>query len=229
VGTGIAMAARPTVNMPMAGVGCVLILAAIVFSACCYRILVTNRLDALTRAGRSKSTRHPNPIKGIILALSGGLFIGLFTPLLDKGRQGDLGLGAYAVGALFAFGIFISALVFDIFFMNLPVEGAPVEFGEYLSCSPAQHLAGMGSGAVLFTGVLGVLVCGTPEVPQIGSLERVLLAQGAPVVAALWGILVFREFKEGDYRVKAMGFLTPLLYLCGLALIGLAPMLVAKN
>ena len=52
---------------------------------------------------------------------------------------------------------------------------------------------------------------------------RFVLAQGSPVLAALWGILVFREFKNGDMRVKLLGTLMLVLFLCGMAMIGLAP------
>jgi glucose uptake protein GlcU len=49
------------------------------------------------------------------------------------------------------------------------------------------------------------------------------------VLAALWGILVFREFKNGDIRVKLLGTLMLVLFLCGMAMIGLAPALLRKE
>jgi glucose uptake protein len=230
VGTGIGLAARPAWNLPLTGLGCLLIGIAVVFSALCYRIMAGTRLEALARSGRSKNTRKPNPVKGIVLALLAGGFLGSFTPLLDNARQGELGLGPYALGALFALGVFFSTLVLDVFFMNLPLEGEPIEVTRYLRYSLGQHLVGVGSGAVWLTGILAALVySGTPDVAQASPFLRILLGQGAPVLAALWGILAFREFKECDYRVKMMGFLTPVLFLCGIAMLGLAPMLVRKD
>src|SRR4029077_19869007 len=96
-----------------------------------YRTIGAAKHEALARSGHAKSTRRPSPMKGIILALVAGLLIGSFTPLLDKARIGDLGLGPYAVGAIFAFGVSYSSFVFNIFFMTLPVEGEPVDFGNY--------------------------------------------------------------------------------------------------
>ena len=55
------------------------------------------------------------------------------------------------------------------------------------------------------------------------------MAQGAPVLAALWGIVVFREFKNSDVRVKVLGTLMLVLFVCGLAMIGLAPQLLRKG
>jgi glucose uptake protein len=114
--------------------------------------------------------------------------------------------------------------------MNLPVEGDPVEFGWYLDGGLKKHLSGIASGIVWYTGLLSAWVCvGVPETIQGTPLPRFLLAQGAPVLAALWGIVVFREFKASDIRVKLMGTLMLVLYLCGLCMIGLAPLLLRKG
>jgi glucose uptake protein len=141
-----------------------------------------------------------------------------------------MGMGPYALGFLFAVGVFLSSFVFDIFFITLPVEGEPVEFGAYLKGKMTQHLAGFGSGFVCFTGMLLAWVCASVPAaiqgePTLGSI----LAQGSPVLAALWGILVFREFKNSDVRVKVLGTLMLVLFVCGLAMIGLAPQLLPKG
>jgi glucose uptake protein len=224
------IASRPAGNSLLLGMGCLLILTSIIVNAISYRIMGVAKHEELARAGRAKSTRRPNPLKGIILALAAGILIGGFVPLLDKARQGDLGLGPYAAGFIFAFGVFFSTFVYEIFFMNLPVEGEPVEFGEYFNGRLGQHLAGLTSGFIWFTGLLAALVAtSVPEAMQGGSMLRYLLAQGSPVLAALWGILVFREFKNGDIRVKLLGTLMLVLFLCGMAMIGLAPALLRKE
>ncbi len=230
LGTGLGMASRPAGNSLLLGMGCLLILTSIIVNAISYRIIGVAKHEELARAGRAKSTRRPNPLKGIILALAAGILIGGFVPLLDKARQGDLGLGPYAAGFIFAFGVFFSTFVYEIFFMNLPVEGEPVEFGEYLNGRLGQHLAGLTSGLVWFTGLLAALVAtSAPDTMQGSSMLRFVLAQGSPVLAALWGILVFREFKNGDIRVKLLGTLMLVLFLCGIAMIGLAPALLRRE
>jgi glucose uptake protein len=110
------------------------------------------------------------------------------------------------------------------------VEGDPVEFGWYLNGSLKQHLSGFVSGFVWYTGMVSAWVCtSVPEAMQGEPLPRFLLAQGSPVLAALWGILVFREFKNSDIRVKLLGTLMLVLFLCGLCMIGLAPLLLRKD
>ena len=49
------------------------------------------------------------------------------------------------------------------------------------------------------------------------------------MLAALWGIVVFREFKDSDMRVKLLGTLMLVLFLCGMAMIGLAPVLLPQG
>jgi glucose uptake protein len=226
--TALGIAGPPAGNRMLLGMGCLLILASIIVSSVSYRIMGVARHEALARAGRAKSTRRPSPVKGIILALAAGLFIGLFTPLVDKARQGDL--GPYALGAMFALGVFFSSFVFDIFFMNLPVEGAPIEFGSYLRGGLKQHLSGLVSGVVWYTGIILAWVCSAvPASIQGEPALRFGLLQGSPLVAALWGIVVFREFKGGDVRLKVLGMLMLVLFLCGIALVGLAPTLLRQG
>jgi glucose uptake protein len=230
LGSGLGIAGGPAGNATLLGLGCALILTSIVVNAVSYRIMGVARHEELARAGKAKSTRRPSPLKGIVLALLAGLLIGSFTPLVEKARQGDLGLGPYSLGFIFAFGVFVSSFVYDIFFMNLPVEGDPAEFGWYLNGGWKQHLSGLASGFIWYTGMVSAWVCtSVPEEMQGAPLARFLLAQGSPVLAALWGILVFREFKNSDVRVKLMGTLMLVLFLCGLCMIGLAPLLLRKG
>jgi glucose uptake protein len=169
-------------------------------------------------------------VKGIILAMAAGLLLGGFVPLMEKSRQGDLGLGPYAASFLFALAVFLSTFVYEIFFVNLPVEGDPVELGAYLTGSMGQHLAGFVSGCVWFAGTILAWVCASvPEAMQPQPTVRSLLSQGAPVLAALWGIVVFRELKDGDMRVKVLAALMLVLLVCGMAMLDLAPVLIPRD
>jgi glucose uptake protein len=114
--------------------------------------------------------------------------------------------------------------------MNLPVEGEPIEFTEYFKGRAKQHLAGLTSGFIFYSGMVLALVCtSVPETIRGGPMLRFMLAEGSPVLAALWGIVVFREFKNSDMRVSILGTLMLALYLCGLAMIGLAPALLQRG
>jgi glucose uptake protein len=229
IGTLIGIIGKTSGNTLLVGLGSALLFTSVVVSVVIYRMMSVVKHEALARSGHAKSTRRPSPVKGIILALAAGILIGSFSGLLDKARLGDLGLGPYALSTVFAVGVFISSFVFNIFFMNLPVEGEPVDFGAYFSGRIKQHVWGLVSGMVWLTGILAAMVAiSVPDPLQIPPLERYLFQEGAPVLAALWGMLVFREFKDNDFRVKALGALMLILFLCGLVMIGLAPIYMRK-
>ena len=64
--------------------GCGLILVAVIVSAMAYRINMVQRHEQLARAGIAKSTRRPNPVKGIIIAAAGGILMGSIGGLLAR-------------------------------------------------------------------------------------------------------------------------------------------------
>jgi glucose uptake protein len=215
-------------NGLLVALGCLLLLASVVVNAASYRMMAFVRHEALARAGRAKSTRRPSSVKAILLALFSGVLMGSFSPLLEKASGGDVGMGPYALTAMFALGVFFTTPVFSIFFMNLPVEGETLDLGMILSTRWKQHLLGIGGGALWCTGVLAAMVVASvPEQIQGSAMLRYMLRQAWPLLAALWGMLVFRELKGSDVAVKILGVLMMVLYLCGLAMIAMAPIYLA--
>jgi len=155
--------------------------------------------------------------------------MGSFWPLLDKARQGELGMGPYAVGTIFALGAFFSTFVYGIFLMNLPVEGDPLEFSAYFAGKPKQHIWGLAGGVIWCLGTIaGMVALATPEAQQGDARVRAILAQAAPLLTALVGVFVWRELKGGDMRVKALTILMLVLYGCGVVLLSFASIYVRK-
>ena len=233
IGIGIALiigvvwnyAIKPQGNPMLLFTGCGIIVAAIVVDAFAYRALGILRHEEAARAGKAKSTRRPVTVKGIILSLVSGILMGLFYPLVEKGKAGDIGLGPYAIGAVFALGVFLSTFVFNLFFMNLPVEGDPVEFRDYFHGNLKQHLLGWLGGIIWCTGTIASFVAASaPDNVQIGPAISYAVGQGATMVSALWGILVWKEFKGADLKVNALVVLMLVLFLSGLAMVSVAPL-----
>ncbi len=138
-------------------------------------------------------------------------------------------MGPYAIGVIFACGVFASTFVYNIFFMNLPVEGDPAEISSYVSARPKQHLFGWLGGIVWCTGATaGMVALAAPETLQPGLAARAFVGQAAPLLTALVGILVWRELTGSDVRVKALTVLTLLLYGCGVAMVSAAPLYLPK-
>jgi glucose uptake protein len=208
--------------------GCLLLLTSVIVNAISYRMMSYARHEAMARAGSAKSTRRPSPLKGIILTVLSGLLMGSFTPLLDKARTGDVGLGPYAMAVMFACGVFFTTPVFNIFFMNLPVEGEPLDFGSFFSSRGKQHILGIIAGIIWLTGILAAMIAGSvPEQSQGSPLLSFMLGNCWPLLATFWGAAVFGEFRGADVRVKIMSLLMVVLFICGVGMIALGPIYLA--
>ena len=120
-------------------------------------------------------------------------------------------------------GAMLSTFVFNLFFVNLPVEGEPIELLAYFHGTARAHLVGVAAGIVLCTGILAVLVAqaGPPETLLPPTLAYVL-QQGAVLIGALSGIFVWKDFRDCEPRVRAMVWTFILLFSIGLVSIGFA-------
>jgi glucose uptake protein len=240
VGIGLALiigvvwnyAIKPVGNPMLLFAGCGVVLGAIIVDAMAYRSLAMIRFEQRAQAGKAKSTRKRVSLKGVILSLVSGVLMGSFFPLVTMGRASDLGgvagevgLGPYSIGFVFAAGVFLSTFVFNLFFMNLPVEGEPVEMLDYFRGTFKQHLLGWIGGIIWCTGAIANFVASSaPEQVKVGPATSYALGQGATMVSTLWGLLVWKEFSGADTRTKALVAVMIVLFLCGLALIAIAPL-----
>ncbi|MGH9673097.1 MAG: hypothetical protein ACRD44_07940 [Bryobacteraceae bacterium] len=102
---------------------------------------------------RPKSLPKSWPGKSLVLAWVGGLCVTGFTILHYASLTGVIRLEAYGAGMAMAFAMVIATLFFNIWFMNLPVEGAVLSFRTFPS-TPRNHLLGLAGGAVMFGGLL---------------------------------------------------------------------------
>src|ERR1051325_3850617 len=167
---------KPVGNPQLLFFGCAIIVAAIVVDALAYRALGALKFEQMAKTGKGKSTRKRVSIKGVVLSILCGLLMGSFFPLVTMGRAsdlggtaGDIGMGPYAIGAVFALGVLVSTPVFNLFFMNLPVQGEPVEIPAYFRGSFKDHLLGWLGGIIWMTGGIANFVAfrAPPEV-QVG-------------------------------------------------------------
>lgn len=165
-------------------------------------------------------------LKGIIIALVSGLLMGSFYPLVEMSRASEQGLGAYSVGFFFALGVFFSTFIYNLYFMNLPVEGEPVGFGEYFRRGSFRtHFLGVFGGLLWSTGMLANLVAASGTA-TVGPAVSYAMGQGATLISALWGLLVWREFAGAELRVKLLLAIMIVLFAAGLGLISIAPLYV---
>jgi glucose uptake protein len=227
---------RPQGNAILLFAGCALVVGAIIVDAIAYRAMEQLRAEERAQAGKAKSTRKKVSLKGVFLSLASGVLMGSFYPLVVMakssdmgGTAGDNGLGPYSIGVVFALGVFLSTFVFNLFFMNLPVEGEPLEFLDYFKGLPKQHLLGIVGGIVWCAGTMANFVgSSAPEAVQVGPAISLALGQGAAMVSALWGLLVWKEFEGADSRIKSLLFIMFFLFIAGLAMVSVAPLYAPK-
>lgn len=229
---------NPQGNPVMLFAGVVLVVAAIVLDASAYAALSAARSREAAKSGKTKSTKIKTSWKGIVLSIASGLLMGAFYPLVEMGKRGTNGLGPYAIGFVFAVGIFLSTIPFNLFFMNLPVQGKPLEILDYFRGAKKNHLLGLLGGAIWATGTITNFVVAsaarpaTPAnpdsagVPLLGPAISYALGQGATLISALWGLLVWKEFQGADARVRMLVAMMLVCFALGLALISSAALIV---
>jgi|HubBroStandDraft_1064217.scaffolds.fasta_scaffold109402_2 glucose uptake protein len=213
--------------------GLVLILGAVLAEIFAYR----SYLDALANKSKGvpvldKGTRMPvRPKTGVAIVLSvvSGVAWGFFFPMIDLSRSGENGVGPYGIAGLIGVGMFFSTLLYVPFFVNFPVQGEPVRGRVYFQGTKKQHFWGIFGGIIWSVGLTAALVeaAAPPPVRTAPALAAGLVC-GAPILGVLWGLLAWREFKDSPQSVKLLQFGMIVLFLAGLALVGLAPVYAAK-
>jgi glucose uptake protein len=214
--------------------GLVLVLAALVIDVFAYH----SHLDALKEASKLGPVLDPRtglPVRnsitarGVVLGILCGIALGFFFPVVDSSRLGDGALGPYTLAALIGFSMFFSTLLYAPFFMNFPVQGAPLQFGDYFKGTRKQHLQGILGGFLWAAGLLAVLAEGgaAPAAKPNPALAFGLV-QAVPILAALWGLFKWRELQDSTHGVKMLLLVTLVLYLAGVALVSLSPVLATK-
>ena len=163
------------------------------------------------------------PLKGILLALCGGLLIGAVPRLVSMTSHPEMGVGPYALVFLMSFGIFFSTLVFNLYFLNLPVKGAPLPFFRYLQGSFRQHMAGILGGMLWVVGTACSYIAFAAPRNLVPSTTVLQAPFGAGVVlAVIAGVVAWKEFAGASGALKGMVGLGILLLAAGAALFALA-------
>jgi glucose uptake protein len=208
------------VNSLYLALGALLVVLAIVCDGVAYGSVMRVRREALLAENKKRASRGATAIKGMILSVASGVVLAFLYPLLARATPPEVGLGPYALMLLVAIALFGSTIVYNIFFMNLPVNGEPLEFTDYFKGGLKPHLLGFMGGIVCCVGMLANWMSGgVPATAQLSRPMSLALSQGGMLLAALWGLLAWREFRAASGAGKAAAFLMLLLLAAGLALL----------
>ncbi len=192
--------------------------SSVMFSSAWYHFAKA-RLLAQVRLGKTKSTRLDISMGGVLLSAGGGLFLGFSRPVLDLARVPDIGLGPYSLGVVFAVGIVFSTFVMNLFLMNLPVSGEPIDIVNYFQAQVVSHLPGIFGGMLLGGGLIASFVVARAD--GAGAvLQRISqpVLQSAMVLAMLWGLVAWKELSSPESKVKGYVAAAALLLIAGIGL-----------
>lgn len=163
------------------------------------------------------------PMKGILLAVFGGVVMGGATPLLHNCRDGEVGLGPYTLAFVVSIAMFLSTFILNLYFMNLPVQGAPVQFFRYFQGTIMQHLWGMVGGVLWAAGAMAAFIVAVlPRTVQLAPALGGAIVYGAGLLAIVWGMLVWKEFRGASGFSTALMGGAVLLFAAGLSVFALA-------
>jgi glucose uptake protein len=124
-------------------------------------------------------------------------------------------LTPYSAIVVFSVGVLLSNFIFNTYAMKRPFVGTPVSYKEYFNGKFPTHLVGILGGAVWCLGTAFSYIAAG----KAGAAISYALGQGAPMIAAIWGIFIWKEFKGSSKRVNALLTLMFILFILGLGLI----------
>lgn len=145
--------------------------------------------------------------KGIFLSIAAGVLMSFFyrfvAASMDLSNFVDpapLKMTPYTAFVIFALGILASNVVFNTIMMKRPMEGNPLSYKGYFSGRFSMHMVGILGGIIWGIGnLLNLLAAG-----KAGPAVSYGLGQGATLVAAIWGVLIWKEFRNAKQKVGGL-------------------------
>ena len=163
--------------------------------------------------------------KGIILSMVAGVLMSFFYRFvaaamdLDNFEQPTAGmLTPYSAIFVFSIGVLLSNFVFNTFVMRRPFVGEAVSYKEYFKGTLSTHLVGVLGGAIWCLGTAFSYIAAG----KAGAAISYALGQGAPMIAAAWGVFIWKEFKGSDSKTNTLLTVMFLFFIAGLAMIVVA-------
>ena len=214
IGIGIALILGVLLNYMLSPVGdlsllilgVVLVMVAILFTAAAYR---------KATVGAKVSN------KGIALSIVSGLLMGSFYPFVANGISPNFSmpeagmLTPYSAFVVMVVGALISNFLFNTLLMKKPFSGNAVSYSDYFKGSLKSHLAGMLGGVIWALGTsFNIIASG-----KAGFAISYGLGQGATLIAAIWGVLIWKEFKGAPRLTNLLIAFMFLFYVLGLVVI----------
>ncbi|WP_151088629.1 GRP family sugar transporter [Hymenobacter baengnokdamensis] len=219
VGSGIALALGLVVNYVAEPQGNVWLLAAggalVLVSIACSAVAYAKKAGDKDQGGKSGNSQQGLLIAGAAGVANGFFFRMVTSPLAKDFAHPKAGaLTPYTALALFGLGLALSNPVVEQVlrhFADTP-EAAQVRYSEVAA---RQHGIGIGSGVLWGAGMAALLLAST----KAGNAVSFGLSQGATIVAVLWGLFAWHEFKDAPAPAYRWLWAMAIAYVLGVGLI----------
>lgn len=207
IGVVVNYVATPVGNPVILFAGVVLVVLAIILDAIAYRKHSGGGMSATT--------------KGIVISILGGIMMGFFYRFVAASMASDFAapeagkLTPYTASVVFAVGLLLSNFVWNTFFMYKPISGERATYRDYFKKGDTKlHTIGILGGMIWSLGMtFNIIASG-----QAGFAISYGLGQGATLIAALWGVFIWKEFGKAE-GLKGLLLAMFLFFLAGLGLI----------
>jgi glucose uptake protein len=156
--------------------------------------------------------------KSIVVCVVSGVLMGLWAPFSTRALTHGNALGPYSVVVFLTIGALLSCFVWNLYFMRKPLVGEPVRFSGFFAAPVSGHVLGLLGGLIWTTGTVFSLVAAS----YTGVATSYAIGQSAPMVAALWGIFVWKEFRGANIDAKVFLALMFVFYVFAILLIARA-------
>ena len=183
-------------------------------------IVITLLTSYFAYKKRAELQKKPT-IGAILLSIGVGVLIAFYYVIMVRALDPDFTavnagkLTPYTAVVFFSIGVFISTLIINPMFMQRSVEGGKVSMKQYFSGSRQAHTMGVAGGMIWSSGnALSFMA-----VSAAGSAISYGLSNAAPLVAAVWGVFVWKEFKGASAGIRWLLFFMFVFYLTSLTLI----------
>ncbi|MBN1819848.1 MAG: multidrug DMT transporter permease [Prolixibacteraceae bacterium] len=157
--------------------------------------------------------------KGILVSILAGVLMSFFYRFIAASMDLDNFMSPaagkmtpYTAVVIFSLGILVSNFVFNTILMKKPISGEPTNYKAYFWGNFKIHLVGILGGIIWGIGnSLNLIAAG-----KAGAAISYGLGQGATLVAALWGVFIWKEFKGSSKKTNTMLAVMFILFVVGI-------------
>ncbi|MEG0807828.1 MAG: GRP family sugar transporter [Alistipes sp.] len=185
-------------------------------------IVVAIICNGLASAQKVNEKQQGARKRGVLLAAIAGVLMSFFYRFvaaamdLEHFDSPTIGmLTPYSAIFIFALGVLLSNLLFNTYIMKHPFVGQPVGYDQYFEGSFRTHLVGMLGGAIWCLGTAFSYIAAG----EAGTAVSYALGQGAPLIAAIWGVFIWKEFRGAGRSTHILLALMFLFFIVGLGCI----------